>query len=148
MYIKHVVHHGGMYWLWSMSCHPLWSCWVGLSLSSGHGHHCPLCIIVVVVHCGHGWWCIVICGGGPCIVVVCHCPWSWPWSSVVMVFASCSSIVVAWLSLVLVVHWSLAVVSPPADIGAPLVLFLLCPQNHAAKCLCNLRTLKPCHVNI
>ena len=29
-----------------------------------------------------------------------------------------------------------------------LVLLLLCPQNHAGKSLCNLRTLKPCHINI
>jgi len=29
-----------------------------------------------------------------------------------------------------------------------LVLFLPCPQNHVRKCLCSLRTLKPCHINI
>ena len=49
--------------------------------------------IVFVVRCGHGWWCVVVRGGGPGIVVVRHCPWSWPWSSVIMVFALCSSLV-------------------------------------------------------
>ena len=49
--------------------------------------------IAFVVRCGHGWWCVVVRGGGPGIVVVRRCPWSWPWSSVIMVFALCSSLV-------------------------------------------------------
>ena len=43
--------------------------------------HCPfLSSIVVVVHRGCGWWCIVVCGAGPHIVVISRRPWLWPCS--------------------------------------------------------------------
>ena len=52
--------------------------------------HCPLLsCIVVVVHRGCGWWCVVVRGAGPRIVVtISRRPWLWP------CLASCSSLVV------------------------------------------------------
>ena len=57
-----------------------------------HCHrHCPLLSsMVVVVHRGCGWWCVVVRRAGPHIVVICRCLWLWPCSSVVcFVLVSC-----------------------------------------------------------
>ena len=53
--------------------------------------HCPmLSAIIVVMHRGRGWWCVVIRGAGPRIVVIHRCPWLWPCLSVVcFVLVSC-----------------------------------------------------------
>ena len=65
-------------------------------VASGRGHQCLLCVIIVHRPCCASWsrWVVrFVRGGGPPIAVVRHCPWSWPWWCVVVVFASCSSLV-------------------------------------------------------